>query len=51
MHFLGLPPGYRRRFVIDNASLSLLALGGGRPLLETLNDTCHLATPGAERAS
>ena len=27
---------------IDNASISLLELGGGKPVLLRLNDTCHL---------
>ena len=50
MHFLDLPMDHRRSFVIHNASLSMLSLGAQRPVLEALNDTCHLGPPGEEWA-
>ena len=48
MHFLGLPVSHRRSFEVHNASFSVLCVGGERPLLETLNDTCHLGAPSDE---
>ena len=48
MHFLGLPMSHRRRFEVHNASFSVLSFGGGRPVLEALNDTCHLSAPSDE---
>jgi len=50
MHFLDIPMSHRRRFVIHNASLSVLSLGAERTTLQTLNDTCHLGGPGGEWA-
>jgi broad specificity phosphatase PhoE len=32
----------RQPWVFDNASLSIVALGGARPRIVLLNDTCHL---------
>jgi broad specificity phosphatase PhoE len=46
MHFLEIPIGHRRAFVIHNASLTVLSLGADRHTLERLNDTCHLGDLG-----
>jgi broad specificity phosphatase PhoE len=42
LDLLGADRGLRRSLVLDNASVSLLRLGRGRPRLLLLNDTCHL---------
>ncbi len=39
---LGLDHHRRQPWVFDNASLSVVALGGVRPRIALLNDTCHL---------
>jgi probable phosphoglycerate mutase len=47
-HVLGLDPGRRHPFRFDNASLSLIEVGGAFPRLHRLNDVSHLtATPDA----
>ena len=51
-HVLGLDPGKRHPFRFDNASLSLLEVGGAFPRLHRLNDVSHLMpTPAAEAAA
>lgn len=39
---VGLDPRKRNPWVLDNASLSIVVLGGVRPRIALLNDTCHL---------
>jgi broad specificity phosphatase PhoE len=39
---LGLDYRKRQPWVFDNASLSVVILGGARPRIALLNDTCHL---------
>lgn len=41
-HLLGLDYRRRQPWVFDNASLSTIILGGVRPRIALLNDTCHL---------
>lgn len=41
-HLLGLDYRRRQPWVFDNASLSIIILGGVRPRIALLNDTCHL---------
>jgi broad specificity phosphatase PhoE len=39
---LGLDLGQRQPWAFDNASVSIVTLGGTRPRISLLNDTCHL---------
>jgi len=39
---LGLDFHKRQPWIFDNASLSIVILGGARPRIALLNDTCHL---------
>ncbi len=43
-HVLGVPNSIYRRFVINNASLSVVQIDNGKARLTTLNDTSHLET-------
>jgi len=42
MHIIGLDHRRRSPFWFNNASLSMVLLGGVRPRIALLNDTCHL---------
>jgi len=46
---LGLDFRKRQPWMFDNASLSMVVLGGVRPRLTLLNDTCHLNHAPKER--
>jgi broad specificity phosphatase PhoE len=51
-HILGLSPSeYRRRLTLDNAAVNIIRRDEEGWRLALLNDTSHLALPGAGRAS
>ena len=45
-HVLGLPPDVYPRVHIANGSLTVVEMDGGRPVLTSLNDACHIAVDG-----
>ncbi|MBC7232297.1 MAG: histidine phosphatase family protein [Chloroflexi bacterium] len=45
-YLVGLDYRQRQPWVFDNASLSIIILGGIRPRIALLNDTCHLNADG-----
>lgn len=42
----GVGPEIYRRIRLDNGGITILEMNSGRPLLVTLNDTCHLLAQG-----
>jgi broad specificity phosphatase PhoE len=44
----GLSPDVYRRIRLDNGGITILYLKDGKPLLATLNDTCHLTAQRQE---
>lgn len=48
-HYLGMHLDVFQRIMVSPASLSILHLGpGGRPMIQTVNDTSHLPQPKTE---